>query len=315
MSAALQREHFSINRAAEYFSLDELRAQTGAPPIEFGHVLLKEFIDNGLDAAEMAGRDPIVDVRTLIAPSEILLSVGDNGDGIPDDIVTRLLDFATRTSNKEAYRSPTRGAQGNALKTALGIPIALGAPVTRIVIEGAGSRHEIEISVSIAGELEVSHNRQDGPTGGALITIAFPRKGYWTPRAWVEGFALFNPHARLSLTTFIQNSELSADWPTRAKCLDDLSAEAEKIEQMSLEPSGNPRKYNTQDATPAHWYSSREFERVAYLKARRDPSITVRQFVGLFKGMTRKATEISEGFPKLLADANAKTLHLSLIHI
>lgn len=172
MTAVLRREHFSISRATEYFSADELRAQTGAPDIEFGHVLLRELCDNGLDAGEMAGRAPVIDVRCLRAPSTILLSVADNGDGIPDDVVSRLLDFGTRTSSKAAFRSATRGLMGNALKTAFGIPIALGAKSTRITIEGAGSRHEITIAISVAGDLEIRHDRHDGPAGGARRAMA-----------------------------------------------------------------------------------------------------------------------------------------------
>ena len=41
----------------------------------------------------------------------------DNGPGIAGDVVDDILDFTVRVSSREAYVGPTRGAQGNALKT------------------------------------------------------------------------------------------------------------------------------------------------------------------------------------------------------
>jgi hypothetical protein len=313
MGNALRRDYFSISRAAEYFRREELQAQTGATASEFGHVVLKELIDNGLDAAEMVGRAPVIQVRALETPGEIILCVADNGDGIPDHVVDRLLDFLTRTSSKEAYRSPTRGAMGNATKTILGIPIALGASDTRLLIEGAGSRHEIKLCVNPAGDLDVSHDRQDGPDGGARITIAIPRACNWNPKSWIEGFALFNPHASLALTTFVQKSEVPGDWIKRAQSPDALFEDGTKIEHLSFEPTGNPKKYNESDATPAHWYRPEEFDRLAYFKRRHDPDVTVRAFALEFKGASRKAGEIAAGFPRLLIDADAKRLHAALL--
>jgi hypothetical protein len=45
-----------------------------------------------------------------------IIRVADNGPGIPPETVTSILDFTTRTSSREAYASPTRGAQGNGLR-------------------------------------------------------------------------------------------------------------------------------------------------------------------------------------------------------
>jgi hypothetical protein len=35
---------------------------------------------------------------------------GDNANGIQPETIKRILNFETRTSDKTAYRSPTRGA-------------------------------------------------------------------------------------------------------------------------------------------------------------------------------------------------------------
>src|SRR5262249_49159033 len=43
--------------------------------------------------------------------------IQDNGGGIATDTIKSILDYSIRVSSREAYVSPTRGAQGNALKT------------------------------------------------------------------------------------------------------------------------------------------------------------------------------------------------------
>jgi hypothetical protein len=197
---ALVRQHFSVSRAAEYFRAAELQAQTGQPASEFAHVALKELIDNALDAAEAAGVAPRIEISFEETDTEIILTVADNGRGIPAEVVTRILDFSTRTSDKAAYRAPTRGQQGNALKTLLGIPVALGAAESRLTLEGAGSRHEIAAWITPASEVKTEHVQGIGPEGGARISVSLPRAGLdWDPVSWAFRFALFNPHAEIQI--------------------------------------------------------------------------------------------------------------------
>ena len=49
----------------------------------------------------------------------ITLSISDNGRGMTPELIKSILDFNIRVSDKVIYRSPTRGAQGNAFKTIL----------------------------------------------------------------------------------------------------------------------------------------------------------------------------------------------------
>jgi len=51
-------------------------------------------------------------------------------------------------SSKDGYVSPTRGAQGNALKTVLAIPYVLsGCRVGEVDIRSRGQRHRIRVTV------------------------------------------------------------------------------------------------------------------------------------------------------------------------
>ncbi|MGZ3668125.1 MAG: ATP-binding protein, partial [Ktedonobacterales bacterium] len=78
-------------------------------------VVAKELPDNALDACEEAGTAPEIDVTV----SRGAISITDNGPGIAADTVVRLLDYQTKTSSREAYVGPSRGAQGNALQALL----------------------------------------------------------------------------------------------------------------------------------------------------------------------------------------------------
>src|SRR5215216_4275680 len=153
----LERTTFETSRAAEYFDQAGLSKQTGQVPSRFAEVVIKELADNALDAAEYARVAPEVEITAQEKGSALILSVADNGLGIPSKTVQKMLDFNTRTSDKAVYRSPTRGAQGNALKTIVGIPHALGC-LEPTIIEARGIRHWITARVNPAGELRIDHD-------------------------------------------------------------------------------------------------------------------------------------------------------------
>ncbi len=162
----------------------------------FVAVALKELADNALDACETAGIAPSLDITIREAGDRLAIGVADNGTGIPPETVRRILNFQTRTSDKAVYRSPTRGAQGNALKTVLGMPCALGvrAPV---VIEARGMRHEILAWVDPAGELRI-HYRDTAvsQTAGTRLQVTLPARSWRVdPQWWGQALTLFNPHA------------------------------------------------------------------------------------------------------------------------
>jgi hypothetical protein len=61
--------------------------------------------------------------------------------------VAGVLDFRVRVSSREAYVAPTRGAQGNALKTLVPMPFVLDQPGRALTLTARGIRHEISIRV------------------------------------------------------------------------------------------------------------------------------------------------------------------------
>src|ERR687897_1899743 len=171
----LQRTTFETSRAAEYFDARQLSALVGVSQDEFASVCLKELVDNSLDACETAGVSPVVGVKVEREDDLIRLSVSDNGPGIPAEVVRKVLDYNVRVSDKAAYRSPTRGAQGNALKTVIGIPYALGSR-DPLVLEAQGVSHRIRPWVDPAGlvHFDFSSAEMLSESTGTTVLLTIP---------------------------------------------------------------------------------------------------------------------------------------------
>ena len=215
----LQRTTFETSRAAEYFDARQLSTLTGVPTSDFASVCLKELVDNSLDACETARIRPVVGVKIERNFNLLRLSVSDNGPGIPAEVVRKILDYNIRVSDKAAYRSPTRGAQGNALKTVIGIPYALGSREA-LVVEAQGVSHRIQPSIDPAGLVHFDYAAAEMilDESGTTVSLEIPvklkkeaakiaaRNGFpndhvaqdFHPLHWVRSFAAFNPHATVS---------------------------------------------------------------------------------------------------------------------
>ena len=285
----LQRTTFEASRAAEYFDARQLSALTGVPRAKLFIVCLKELADNALDACETAGVVPEVSV-TIEYQEGVLcrLAVSDNGLGIPSELIDKILDYNVRVSDKMAYRSPTRGAQGNALKTIIGIPYSLGSREP-LVITARGVRHTIRPRVDPGGHVRVSHAKaKENGAAGTRVEVALTAEEVkerqdFDPHHWVRSFAAFNPHATFSYQAKIDSSEES------------------RIYKSTHE--GPFKKYVPSEPTSPHWYSPESlkvlvFSHIAHAsKGGRDLPLGefVRQFAGLTS--TKKAKAVCSQLP------------------
>jgi DNA topoisomerase VI subunit B len=276
-----------MSRAAEYFSVAELQTLTGQPRQRFVSVVVKELLDNSLDACEAAGVAPVLHVSWVPDPASGLaqLTVVDNGAGIPREIVHRIFNFATRTSDKAVYRSPTRGAQGNALKTVLGIPWALGVQGP-LLIEAQGRRHRITPHVDPAGHVHINH--QDTATTrqpGTRVALDLPHAARdATLTYWGRAFAAFNPHLSVKICEGAHTE--SACSPTQTDCGD--------FYQSTVTFPGPWRKYLPTDLTSAWWYSVDDltrliFSHIAAVKQPRGHDLLLRDFVKQFRNLSGNA--------------------------
>jgi signal transduction histidine kinase len=113
-----QRITFSTSRLADFTSEKGLTSLTGCGADDWPFVVLKELVDNGIDACEDAGVSPHLSIT--IKDDNIV--VEDNGPGIAADVVRRICDYRNQTSSHASYVGPERGQQGNALQTVFALP-------------------------------------------------------------------------------------------------------------------------------------------------------------------------------------------------
>jgi hypothetical protein len=267
----LNRVTFKTSREMDFFSKKELITQTGHDASEWPLVIIKELLDNSLDAAEEADVAPIIDV--VADPSGI--SVRDNGPGLPEATLKGAMDFTIRASNREAYVSPCRGAQGNALKTLLPMPYVLDPERGKLIVTANDKQHVITCRADPISQRPVVHDdvtekvKSNGfgkhekacfftgtevrlewspqeeddqvlwPFRNASGNLASPTLSRTTAsvRALVEGFAVFNPHLTLTLDWFGETSAWKAT---------DISG----------------KKWKPHQPTSCHWYTPEDLTRL-----------------------------------------------------
>jgi hypothetical protein len=200
-------------------------------------------------------------------------------------------------SSRETYISPTRGRQGNALKTILAMAYVLGNEGKgKTWIEARGVKHHILFSVNQIKQEPIVKNIQTRSrvTTGTRITMFWPvtddsaELDFAEIRRVLMEFVWVNPHLTMTLR---------------------LDGKTYQASATNLGWS----KYRACDATSAHWYSLEQIERYAGALIARDQEqqratrrkYTVRDFIAQFRGMS--ATDKQK---EILRDLGAS--HMSL---
>ena len=268
----LERVAFKTSRFLDFASERELTAQIGHAAREWPLVTLKELVDNSLDGCEEAGTAPVIAID--VSSAEGTITITDNGPGIAGKTIAHILDYRVRVSAREAYVSPTRGAQGNALKTILAMGFALSGELGETVIESRGTAHRIVIAADrIRQEPRILHTTTRSLIkNGTSITVHWPDSacsilGETKARFLqiAEDFGWFNPHLSLSLT-----------W---------------NGEPHAVPPPSDPawQKWRPSNPTSAHWYDRARLERYIAAHLSRDQDLKrsrlVREFITEFRGL------------------------------
>jgi DNA topoisomerase VI subunit B len=276
-AATLTRETFRTSRLLDFCSERELVKQIGHSVDQWPLVILKESVDNAIDAAEEANTPPVI--RVEVTNGEIVLT--DNGPGIPAETVADILDFSVRVSSREAYASPTRGAQGNALKTIVAMAFGLDGTKGETVIESHATAHRISFKVDqVRQEPKIDHIRESSSVRtGTRTTVKWPvcacsklvaAKAQFLQMA--EDYGWLNPHLSLSLT-----------WDGE-RCVDFKASDPAWA------------KWRPCDPTSPHWYNEARLRRLmgAYIARDQDHGHaprTVRKFISEFRGLSGSAKQ------------------------
>jgi DNA topoisomerase VI subunit B len=203
--------------------------------------------------------------------------VTDNGPGLPGCVIDAILDFSVRVSSREAYVSPTRGAQGNALKTLIAMPFVLDGETGTVEIEACGTRHVITCTVDRLQQKPVLQRLEESAfvKNGTSVKVHWPDSACLIlqearPRIlqMALGFAVLNPHLTISL---------------------DLFGESHRWE--ALDPSW--RKWKANEPTSPYWYGVDHLKRLiaAYITHDNGSGRTVREFASEFRGLTSTAKQ------------------------
>jgi hypothetical protein len=288
----IERVAFVTSRLAEYCNEKELVAQTGHASYEWSRAIVKELVDNSIDACEEAEVVPVIKVTITTGkrgkPTRIV--VEDNGPGIPSTTITGIIDYDIRVSSREAYVSPTRGRQGNALKTILPMGYVLGGKIKgETWIEARGVKHCILFTVNQIKQEPIVQDIQSRSrvTNGTRVTVFWPSE-IPTDKDWPCENTVDADEVRDLLKQFIWvNAHLTLQFIVDGKTI---------LRHRASNPQWT--KYRACDATSAHWYNLGQFERYAGALIDRDlefrkrhprsmrEKTTVRDFIAQFRGMS-----------------------------
>ena len=210
--ALLERTTFHTSRVVEFFTEQELQRHIGFGKALWALALLKELLDNALDACEAAGVAPELEV---IVEADAV-TVRDNGPGLPRTTLERSLDYLVRVSNKAYYVSPTRGRLGNALKCVWAAPYVVDGAQGHVAVTTDGRTHHIAVTLDRMAQRPVVQHTVSAAgfvTHGTCITMDWPEIAGWLRPAdsgnpatfyniddLLRCYAVLNPHVTVCYT-------------------------------------------------------------------------------------------------------------------
>lgn len=229
------------HREFDYLQLHWLEKTSGRPSHEWDLYIIKELLDNGLDADERWAREhggPIelsIDVHyrhiELLDIHSLDIAVSTSGP-FPTQLLPAIFDLTAYTSDKSHFNYPSRGQQGHALKTTLGIPYALRHEFygdysnirKPLVIETGDESYVISLEIDEGRQrvslCSVGPEQLNPPHPGTKIRVGIDRFVQERPRTlgdlhtWARRFALFNPHATFHWRVTVGDEQ--AVWNFRA---------------------------------------------------------------------------------------------------
>lgn len=267
---------FTTRRDLDFFTIEKLRVQIGHPEQDWPLVVVKELLDNALDACEEAGVQPAI----VVTVDDGGVEVADNGRGIPEQVVRDAANYEVRVSSREAYQAPSRGRQGNALKTIIAMPFVLDGAEGRVTVRGRGVRHDVRCRVDRIEQrpkVTVETTPEPGVTGTA-IRVHWPaadidrlRQAAHDLLLLLDCYRMCNPHLALAV-----------------HLLDHDPADP---------PADQPgwRKWTAADPSCPRWYTEGKLRHRIACQLSKDRaegrSTTVRELVATFRGMRGSAKQ------------------------
>jgi DNA topoisomerase VI subunit B len=261
----------SRSRTLEYVNEQGLCALTGCQKNDFDIWILKELIDNALDACDTSNVDPRIQVKITRNNNIVIISVEDNGTGITREDLFKILDFTRFTSSKYFLKKPQRGFMGSAIKAIIGISFALKkihGQVPPVILTSRSLSHTINLEVTPLDNVKVNIDSVKADVTGTIVKVPLPALNeYW---GWnnqylelVKSFSIFNPTVRFSISLQKEQDTITREYPEKETPLKTFK--------------GKPS---------IHWSTLDEFRR--HIKALETSPMSVDQFISSFFGYSTK---------------------------
>jgi hypothetical protein len=265
----MARTFHEDSRVWSLFQPAELVKLCGVAQGRWPVYVLKELLDNALAALEEQGtKNPMV----WVTIGRDHLEIGENGSGMPDSVLNKVLDFERFGGSSRHAKLPTRGAQGNALGTVFGIVSAWapGRPVE--VSRPCGPRVSATIELDQVRQEVSAQIAEIGPAGRSAIRVPMPELP-WKPRGSdrdelftvAQTMARLNPHV-----TFIVHS-----------------AEGSSTTFPSL-PGAKPVLPDNPACGAASWFTRDDFHARLAADVRARPQTSVVEWLSEFHCASRK---------------------------
>lgn len=236
-------KEYSFNREFDFVRLEGLGLVTGRPPHEWDIYIIKELLDNALDADDdlwrSEGKPPAVDVEIEYVrvpehgSSQLHVRVTNQAQ-FPTSHINDIFDPQWYTSRKAFVKGLTRGALGNALKTVLGIPYSLRdrsvgdwrPDLKPMVIQCGSTQYRPQFIVdSITQTIRTEIEREEKPSehvDGTRIAVGMDHFQQEVPRTLneiknlAERYRLCNPQVGFTWVVEIDQEAWRNEFP-RAK--------------------------------------------------------------------------------------------------
>jgi len=261
-------------RSLDYVNLQKLLTLTGCSGRDLDKFILKELVDNGLDACKKCQLGYPA-VKVIINRDRI--EVRDYGRGMTEEDIRKITDLTKSYSMKTLYKTPSRGVLGNALKCILGIPYALSrefdveCPDYPIQIISKRKEYRIKLQIQdLEEKVTANISTVDIPPmedqSETAVSLKLPLEMFTEEDEYLDiirGFALFNPDAYFGILT-ARNAE-------------------------GYEPIDGGHKRFT-GAPSVLWYTESDFKRLVEATIRDIRSggkdETLRHFIKQFRGLS-----------------------------
>jgi len=285
MTSTVNSGDFSTSRSilsrsliSDYFSITQLPRKLGAEIDSLPLALIKELVENSLDACEEEGIKPEIKVAVQKIDDYLVLRVEDNGPGLRSEAVEKIIDFSRFHSSRHFYKYPTRGAFGNAYKCIIAshyvVADELGIPPIENPLRIISRGFEYDVGFNRENErATVKTFKSNVSTVGTIVSLKLPiLKPDWLKSEQyvdlIENFSTFNPHSTFIVTT-----------PNDGKGLQYVAT--------------SPTLAIKEVRESIHWFSLSEFQaRVEAEIQSKDSNYKVPDFIQQFRGFSDKSPNL-----------------------